>query len=143
KATFSKMLAVAGIEPRVLAQLQSATSIGRDRWYELKNLLDRPANLKRAMTLIESQDFLDLEGDKRFDHLFSALKRSRKPTKGTVPKAQSWSPKDKGVEVQSSTRGKSFTIAVKARDQSGIEFGEFVSKRLDDLYEQFKAETKT
>lgn len=143
KATLSKMLAVAGIDAKVLAQLQSATSIGRDRWYELKNLLDRPANLKRALALIETQDFINLEGDKRFDHLSSALKRAGKPTKGAVPKVQSWSPKDKGVEVQSSTRGKSFTIAVKAKDQSGIEFGEFVSKRLDDLYEQFKAETKT
>lgn len=143
KATLSKMLAVAGIDDRVLARLQSATSTGRDRWYELKNLLDRPANLKRALTIVEAQDFLGLDGDKRFDHLSSTLKRGRKPTKKAAPKAQSWSPRDKGVEVRSSTRGKIFTIAVKAKDQSGVEFGEYVSKRLDDLYEQFKAETKT
>ncbi len=140
KATLSKMLAVASIDPAILDMLSAATSTGRDRWYELKTLLDRPANTKKARELIRSDAFLSLDGDKRFDTLFNALKQGKKVHKGAAAKPKSWAPKDKALEVQLSSRGKSFTLAVKAKDQSGIEFGEFVSKRLEDLYEQFRAE---
>ncbi|GFE66975.1 plasmid partitioning protein RepB [Litoreibacter roseus] len=142
KATLSKMLAVAGIDERVLNQLGSARATGRDRWYELKGLLDRPANTKKALETVKTDAFLKLEGDRRFDHLLTLLKKSNLPRKGAVAKAQAWIPQDRRVEVQSSKRGKNYTIAVKAKDHSGIEFGEFVSKRLEELYEQFKAETK-
>lgn len=143
KATLSKMLAVSGMDPVVLEMLGTASSTGRDRWYELKTLLDRPANAKKARDLIQADAFLGLDGDKRFDFLFNAMKQGKKVQKGVVAKPKAWTPKDRTLEVQSSSRGKSFTLAVKAKDQSGIEFGEFVSKRLEDLYEQFRAESKT
>ncbi len=143
KATLSKMLSVSTIDPNVLAQLGGASSTGRDRWYELKTLLDRPANTKKALNLLSDEGFQRLRGDKRFDFLLNALKQGKKTQKGAVGRNSAWKPRDKRVEVQSSSRGKSFTIAVKAKDQSGIEFGEFVSKRLEDLYEQFRAESKT
>lgn len=143
KATLSKMLAVSSIDAKILNQLGAASSTGRDRWYELKGLLDRPANAKKALELIQGDDFIRLGGDKRFDFLFDTIKKGKKTTKGAAAKPKSWAPKDKRLEVQSTSRGNSFTIAVKAKDQSGVEFGEFVSKRLEDLYEQFKAETPT
>ncbi len=142
KATLSKMLSVAGISQPILDALGAARAVGRDRWYELKTLLDRPANKTKAMELIETDRFLDLKMDQRFDFLLNALKKGRKTTKGAAPKAKTWAPKDKGLEVNSTTRGKSYTIAVKAKDRSAVEFGEFVSERLATLYEQFKAETQ-
>lgn len=142
KATLSKMLAVASIAPELLEHLKLARSVGRDRWYELKTLLDRPANAKKAQAIIEDAAFANLDGDRRFEALSTALKKGAKTAKGASPKQRKWVPKDKLLEVSSTARGKSFTLAVKAKDQSGIEFGEFVSERLGTLYEQFKAETQ-
>ncbi|WP_029066138.1 plasmid partitioning protein RepB [Labrenzia sp. DG1229] len=141
KATLSKMLSVAGIPAPILDALGAAKSVGRDRWYELKTLLDRPANKTKATELIEADKFHALKTEQRFDFLLNTLKKGRKTTKGAAPKAKAWAPKDKALEVNSTTRGKSYTIAVKAKDQSAVEFGEFVSERLAALYEQFKAET--
>lgn len=141
KATLSKMLSVASISGMILNALGSAKSVGRDRWYELKTLLDRPVNSKKAVSLIEDETFKKLESDQRFDFLYNALKKGGKVSKGIVSKPKLWAPKDKQLEVNTSARSKSFTLAIKAKDQKGIEFGEFVSKRLDTLYEQFKAET--
>ena len=142
KATLSKMLSVAAIDMKILDCLKRAKAIGRDRWYELKTLLDRPANLKRARSIIDSKEFEALHDNDRFNLLHSTLKNGRKITRGASTKPTVWSPKDSGVEVSSTTRGKSFTLAVKAKDLRGIEFGEFVSERLETLYEQFKAETQ-
>ncbi|MGH1413515.1 MAG: plasmid partitioning protein RepB [Pelagimonas sp.] len=142
KATLSKMLSVASISEPILASLGAAKSIGRDRWYELKTLLDRPANSQRAQEIIGSGKFDTLSSDERFELLLGTLKRGQKTVKGASKKARPWTPKDKTIEVSSTSRGKSFTIAVKAKDQRAIEFGEFVSERLEKLYEQFKAEQK-
>lgn len=142
KATLSKMLSVASISAPVLDALGAAKSIGRDRWYELKTLLDRPANAQKASELIKGNEFAKLGTDKRFELLLATLKSGKKTVKGAVKKAKPWVPKDRGVEVSTTARGKGFTLAVKAKDDRGIEFGEFVSKRLEELYEQFKAEKK-
>lgn len=143
KATLSKMLSVAGISEPILIALGAARSVGRDRWYELKTLLDHPQNLKKAGALLDDEHFQKLDSDQRFDFLHSALKKGGKVSKGITTKPPPWIPKDKRLEVNTSSRGKSFILAVKAKDQKGIEFGEFVSKRLETLYEQFKAETQT
>ncbi|WP_298966775.1 plasmid partitioning protein RepB [uncultured Roseibium sp.] len=139
KATLSKMLSVASIPEEILDVLGSAKSIGRDRWYELKTLIDRPATKTKALQLIEEDSFQSLGSDDRFNFLLGRLKKGGK---GAATRPKPWIPKDKGVEVSTTARGKSFTLAVKSSDQKGIEFGEFVSKRLETLYEQFKAETQ-
>ena len=143
KATLSKMLSVANISKPVLDVLGAAKSVGRDRWYELKTLLDRPANAKKASDLIQDTDFVGLTSDKRFDQLFAALKLGKKTTKAIVPKPKRWLPKDKGLEVHLSARGKNYTIAVKATDQSAIEFGDYISKNLEAIYEEFRATKNT
>jgi len=142
KATLSKMLSVASISQPILDALGAAKSVGRDRWYELKTLLDRPVNAKKAEDVLASDQFSSLRKEARFDVLLNTLKKGRKTAKGAKQQPKAWVPKDKGLEVSSTARGKSFTIAVKAKDQRAIEFGEFVSKRLEDMYEQFKAETR-
>ena len=48
KATLSKMLAVAALPKEMLEAIGAAKGIGRDRWYELKILLDKPSNLATA-----------------------------------------------------------------------------------------------
>lgn len=140
KATLSKMLSVASIPEPILSAIGSARSVGRDRWYELKTLLDRPANTKRALEQIEKSEFMTLTSEGRFDRLHKLFASSTKPKKGAPQKPRKWAPKDKGIEASISTRGKSYTVAVKAKDQRAVQFGEYLSERLDELYEAFKSE---
>ena len=142
KATLSKMLAVAGISNAILESIGAAKSVGRDRWYELKLLLDRPENLEKALQTIKEQKFADLSSDHRFDTLLGALKRGKKTTKALAHKPRKWIPKDNGLSVDLAKRGKSYTIAVKARDDSAIRFGEYISENLEAIYKAFKDNTK-
>lgn len=139
KATLSKMQSVASIAKPVLAAIGSAKSVGRDRWYELKMLLDRPANQAKAVELIGQSQFEALTSDERFEKLSSLLKKARPAKRSATNKPRTWSPKDKGLEASFSSRGKAYSLAVKAKDQRAVEFGEYVSGRLDELYEAFKA----
>lgn len=138
KATLSKMLSVANIPKPVLDALGAAKSVGRDRWYELKILLDRPSNAKKALAFIQDVDFVDLSSDMKFDKLLAALKQGKKITKSITPKPKRWTPKDKGLEVNLTARGKNFTIAVKASDQSAVEFGDYISENLETIYKEFR-----
>ena len=142
KATLSKMLSVAKIPGSILKAVGAAKGIGRDRWYELKTLLDRPGNMNRAEELIKEQDFLGLASDKRFESLLGNLKRGRKTTKSLPVKPHRWVPKDKGLAIDMTSRGKSFSISVKAKDQRAIEFGEYLSKNLESIYNAFKDYTE-
>lgn len=141
KSTLSKMLSVAAMDRAILEAIGPAQRIGRDRWYELKTLLDRPANAKRAEEIVSEPSYAELPSDQRFHQLYSKLKQGKKTTKKLSVKPASWAPRDKAVEVSSSAKGKNYTIAVKAKDQSAIEFGEYLSDNLDALYKSFK-ETK-
>ena len=142
KATLSKMLSVAKIPSSVLGAIGAAKGVGRDRWYELKTLLERPENASRAGEFVKRQEFLEVTSDKRFENLLGSLKRGRKTTKALSPKPRRWVPKDKGVAIDLSSRGKNFSISVKAKDQRAIEFGEYLSKNLEDIYDAFKGNRK-
>jgi ParB family transcriptional regulator, chromosome partitioning protein len=140
KSTLSKMLSVVSIPEYVLEKIGAAKSIGRDRWYELKMLLDKPANLERANILISAQDFLSHSSDDRFSALLDHLKNRKKVRKGIAHQnVRKWVSTDKGVSVDLKTDGKTFTVALKAKDAVG--FGEFLSENLPDLYTAYKQGT--
>ena len=138
KATLSKMLAVASISQPVLEVIGSAKAIGRDRWYELKKLLDQPSNQQNALSLIEEPDFLAKSSNERFEKLYSTLKSGKKNSRSVANKPRKWLPQDKKLEASFLSRGKNYTLAVKAKDQLGVEFGNYLSEHLDELYETFK-----
>lgn len=140
KATLSKMLSVASIERPILHAIGSAKSVGRDRWYELKTLLDRPNLRKRGLDLVQEPEFSLLPSDKKFERLYTNLKQGRATKKGAPQKKRAWSPKDKSLSASISSRGNSYSIAVKAKDRRAVEFGEYFSERLEELYEEFKAQ---
>jgi ParB family chromosome partitioning protein len=137
KTTLSKMLSVCSISEAILVSLGAAKSAGRDRWYELKTLLDRPVNLKHALELIQEKSFVSCDFDQRFDMLFNSLKGKKKTTKLLNPKPKKWMPEDKRVSVDHNPKGKSYIIAVKAKDDSALEFGEFISNNLNAYYQAF------
>lgn len=137
KATLSKMLAVASMPGDLLQIIGAAKGIGRDRWYELKMLLDKPANLTLAREFVDTDEFKELSGDDRFNRLLATLKGGRKVTKAIAPRnSRQWMPADRAVKVDIKSDGRSYTLSLKAKDAVG--FGEFISDNLAQLYADYQ-----
>jgi ParB family transcriptional regulator, chromosome partitioning protein len=141
KATLSKMLSVANLPAPLLGAMGGARSIGRDRWYELKQLLEKPATLEKALAFIDEADLAPLDSDGRFNALMVHLKTQKKSTKAKPIAARNWAPSDRAVSVDIKSDGRNYTLALKARDAVG--FGEFISANLDALYDDFRQGRKS
>ncbi|MGO7324198.1 plasmid partitioning protein RepB [Rhizobium ruizarguesonis] len=137
RATLSKMLAVASIPKEVTAAIGAAKGIGRDRWYDLKNLLERPSNLEKAMAFLGSDEFKEKVGDERFNALVTHLKSVGRNTRPKGPKTQKWVSDDKSVSAEMKNGGKTYTVALKAKDAAG--FGDFIAESLGDLYRAYQS----
>jgi ParB family chromosome partitioning protein len=140
KATLSKMLSVASLPAPILEAIGGARTIGRDRWYELKQLLEKPANLSKALTFIAETDLSGLNGDSRFHLVLDALTRKKPVGIYREPQKRAWTASDRSVAVESRNDGKKYVLALKARDAVG--FGDYISDNLDQLYKAFRQEKK-
>jgi ParB family chromosome partitioning protein len=139
KSTLSKMLAVAGLPAPLLKAIGRAKRIGRDRWYDLKLLLDKPSNLEEALSFVASTSTASLPSDARFDALVSHLKNKKV---GARPKATphraTWAPADGSMAAEAITDGKKFTLALKARGPDARAFGDYLTEHLDRFYGEFR-----
>ncbi len=138
----SRMLSVAEIIPdEVLEALGAAKGVGRDRWEELKKLVQVPANADLAQQLIISEAFLNNEVGKRVPFLIEQLKasRSKKPKKSRALE-KTWSLSGDAVKVATKDSGGGFTLALKSKDAS--QFGTFLAERLERLYADFTQQEK-
>lgn len=142
KATLSKMLSVTSIPQEILEVIGPAKSIGRDRWYELKNILDNPANAKRGLEILGDDQLRKLSSDDRFNQMYSKLKGRKKTTKTIAAKTQQWTANDKRLVADLGSKGKNYAITMKAKNGDAVKFGEYLSENLDVLYENFKNNTK-
>lgn len=134
----SRMLSVADVVPdRLLEALGAAKGVGRDRWEELKKLVQDPAKAQSAIDLIDSDAFLEAEESSQFGVLVEALKVSRpKKKKSRSTSEKAWSLSNAAVKVSSKEGGQSFTLALKSKDAP--QFGAFVSRQLERLYKEFQ-----
>lgn len=134
----SRMLSVADTVPDpVLEALGAAKGVGRDRWEDLKKLVQDPAKAELAVDVIASDTFTETAEPSRFAMLVDALKARRaRKAKDRRPAEKAWSLAGDAVKVSTSDTGRSFTLALKSRDAS--RFGAFVSGRLERLYEEFQ-----
>jgi len=137
RTTLSKMLAVASLPLPILNAIGPARSVGRDRWYELKQLLEKPASQARAMEIIDEELFASLQSEDRFNQLIRRLKSRSSPRRLEATK-HTWIPKDSSLSADIATDGKRFTLALKAKGTDARAFGEFLSENLDQLYEAFR-----
>jgi ParB family chromosome partitioning protein len=134
----SRMLSVAETVPAVVLEaMGAAKGVGRDRWEDLKKLVQIPANAVRAVEFVASEEFGAAQMDERFNLLLRFLRSSKRPKKkGTGPKAKSWALAGKSVTVTTKDTGKAFTLALKAQDAS--RFGAYLSDNLEQLYRTFR-----
>jgi ParB family chromosome partitioning protein len=140
RSTLSKMLAVGSLPDALLRGIGRATRIGRDRWYELKLLLDKPSNLKTALQFVETTSVLALTSDERFEALMVRLKAgttSPGPRKPALTRSN-WAPADGRLAAEAVSDGKKFTLAFKARGSDARAFGTYLAEHLDRLYEEFR-----
>ena len=136
KPTLSKMLSVASLEPKLIEAIGRAKGIGRDRWYELKLLLDKPGNIEIALGVAEDVGVSELSSEEKFERVTTALKatKGKRPQKQQVDE-KTWSLSKNAVKVSTRGAGRSFTLALKSKDATS--FGAFVSRRLERLYDEF------
>lgn len=140
KPTLSKMIAVASLPEPLLKAIGRAKRVGRDRWYDLKLLLDKPSNLDEALGFVVSDAFAGLPSDDRFEALFGHLK-SKRSGPGRRPaevRAATWTPTDGRMAAEAVSRGAKFTLAIKAKGTDAQAFGDYLTEHLDQLYEGFR-----
>ena len=140
RSTLSKMLSVASLPSPIVEAIGDAKNVGRDRWYELKLLLDSPSNQARALEVIKEDGFSVLASGDRFNLLVRKLK-SKPSRKQTQSSKRNWTPQDSALSAEISADGKKFTLALKAKTSDARAFGEYLSENLDQLYEAFRRET--
>jgi ParB family chromosome partitioning protein len=132
----SRMLSVAETVPAsVLDAIGAARTVGRDRWEDLKKLVQNPVKAEDARAIVRSEDFLQKEGADRFNFLLAELKAGRRPQRKAV--ATSWVPEDRLVAADIRNTGKTFSLSLRSKHAG--EFGEYISSNLERLYAAFKA----
>ncbi|PRD42448.1 plasmid partitioning protein RepB [Phyllobacterium phragmitis] len=142
--TLSKMLTIPkAIPAAIIDAIGPAKGVGRDRWLDLRKLVERPRNTEAAAAFTASTEFMAADQERRFDLLFDHLSgASKKPVKKAIePKtARVWAAADKQVTGDIRNTGKTFSLALKAKDAG--KFGEYLTENLDRFYEAFRESEK-
>jgi ParB family transcriptional regulator, chromosome partitioning protein len=141
--TLSKMLTIPKvIPPEIIEAIGPAKGVGRDRWLELRKLIERPKNMQAALAVVTAEEFAAAGQEQRFDLLFTHLSGAgKKPVKKAIERpARAWSAADNRVTGNIRNTGKAFSLALKARDAG--RFGEYLTANLDRLYEEFRQTEK-
>lgn len=139
----SRMLSVADTVPEaVLNAVGAAKGVGRDRWEELKKLIQIPANSTKAIEYVTSGSFAAAPSkDESFNLLLGHLKSNKKPKNAkVVSPSKEWAPRDNSVRVVTRLKPKGFSLDL--ADREARPFGEWISNNLDSLYEAYR-NTKT
>lgn len=139
----SRMLSVADVVPDdVLEALGAAKGVGRDRWEELKKTVLNPSIATRAQEIVKTADFRLSE--EPFSFILNALRQQDKKGRNKTPstsRANVWATDDKSVSVASKATPKSMTMEFS--NSKGKAFGEWISSRLNGLYDEFNKSNTT
>lgn len=140
-AAISKMISVTQRIPvETIQKIGPAPGIGRERWLELSLLASKGGNASKVAEILVDDTFDTLLSDERFLLVYNTLNKSARPVRKSepLPATATWHPQDKAVLAEIKQTGKTFSISMKA--QNAGRFGEYLSRNLDALYEQFLSE---
>jgi len=142
--TLSKMLTIPKAIPEaILLAIGPAKGIGRDRWLELRKLIEIPGKKDAAEELMATDAFKAAASAARFEQLYGYLKGARQKksvTKAALRPGATWTAADKSVSATIKQNGKSATLALGAAN--GPRFAEWLSRNLDTLYASFQNDEK-
>jgi len=143
KTVLSKMQSVTNHVPSdLILKIGPSRGIGRDRWYDLSVIFkDRITTDIGAMT--DQDKFRSASSDDRFLMVLNSAKSGTGPV-GKQNKneskrqsaAKSWRSKDNSVAFSMNQKPRKVDISLKSDDAGS--FGEWLSTRLEDLYEEFR-----
>lgn len=138
-AMLTRMLSVTGRVPATIIQaIGRAKGVGRDRWLDLAQLIEKPSNLARIEEVVAGPQFSSVKSDSRFDMIVGELQRLAKSGKREALKLEKmkWQTDDKRVSADLTDTGKAFALSLKSKDAS--RFGRYLAANLDRLYREFK-----
>lgn len=136
KTELSKLISVARAVPaEIVNAVGAAPGIGRRKWMALAEAVTGSA-VTKLQGLLAAANFQAAESDDRFEMVVGEL--TRKPGKAAANEYE-WKPKS-GDRIRGKIKsaGQSFTLALKTADAPA--FGDFISRRLDELYEAYRSE---
>lgn len=144
EAMLSKMLGVVEAVPTsVIRALGAAKKIGRDRWLNLRQLVLSPALSRVAAEHVETSEFKMLAESVRFDELHDYLKRYKAKSAAKKPKADAapkdWVSSDRSLNFAMIAKAKK--VAIELKNVEAKPFGEWLSSRMDRLYDEYKSST--
>lgn len=135
KTELSKLISVAKAIPMdVIVAIGAAPNAGRRKWIALAQNWTRTTT-SRLRGLLASDAFASEGSDGRFELIAAEL--AKRPGK-LEAREYDWTPKQASdIKGRIRSAGDTFTIALKTGDAA--DFGEYISSRLDDLYDAFTA----
>jgi len=135
KTELSKLISVAKAIPMdVIVAIGAAPNAGRRKWIALAQNWTRTTT-SRLRGLLASDAFASEGSDGRFELIAAEL--AKRPGK-LEAREYDWTPKQASdIKGRIRSAGDTFTIALKTGDAA--DFGEYISSRLDDLYDAYTA----
>ncbi|GLS20213.1 plasmid partitioning protein RepB [Labrys miyagiensis] len=136
KTQLSRLIAIGrGIPPEVAQLIGPAAKTGRPRWSALAELLLNRSYKEQVEQLSRDKAFMAADSDARFGLFFAALSGGRE---ASIP-FQIWH-NEEGREVvrYKQTDGK---VTLVMDEKIAPDFGTFLIKHLDQLYERYLTET--
>uniref|UniRef100_A0AC34GV42 ParB/Sulfiredoxin domain-containing protein n=1 Tax=Panagrolaimus sp. ES5 TaxID=591445 RepID=A0AC34GV42_9BILA len=143
KTVLSKMQSVTNHVPYdLILKIGPSRGIGRDRWYDL-SVAFKDGTAADTGSIRDQDKFLLLSSDDRFLMALDTAKSGTKPGRKhnyyedeKKPNAKSWKSGDNSVSFSMKNGPKKVNISLKSDDAGS--FGEWISTRLESLYEEFR-----
>lgn len=137
RAEASKLVAVAKAVPENLIRaVGKAPKIGRGRWLELAELLRDKAVTKRAQAAAVLPGFTTADSDERFARVLGAAKRNET---ANAPARQIIEIRDSAGQSIADIRASERDVKVRLAKPVGSAFTHFLTRRLPELFEEFRA----
>src|SRR5262249_3435448 len=136
KTELSKLISVAKAVPAdIVGGIGAAPGIGRRKRIALAQAMSDAA-AARLQKLLALPKFSEADSDSRFE--MAATELARKQAKAEATEYE-WRPKSGDrIRAKIKAAGQSFTLALKTADAPA--FGDFISRRLDELYDAYRSE---
>jgi ParB family transcriptional regulator, chromosome partitioning protein len=138
KSHISEMIKIASaIPPDVLESIGPAPTIGRGRWLEFAECIERDDALLRVREICTRKSALDLKSEERFNLAFKAFGGGKPTTKSPPTRAHSraWSSSNGRLTFTAKTAAKGLTFNLANHDAE--KFGDWFLENADRLYADF------
>lgn len=140
----TRMLSVTKRVPtEIIQSIGAAKGIGRDRWIDFASKLGNFQSGQTISELLSDPDFGGMDSNDKFERVYQAIKSLEQKPKITKTKLKSnvWTAADKSLNASVEAKRNAYTISFSESDAKL--FGEWLTKQLDRLHDDFQKSIKT